>query len=412
MAYTPFAVLSVLLFLAFSRGSPTRWAILAALTLVALYFLIWIPWNWHGGGGFIGNRYYVNVYPAFLFLVTAVRPVWLPAVGTGAAGLLLGTVLFSPWGTPVPKASMQAHVRGGLFPHLPLELSLRNKIPGYDSFGFRGVGFLGRSDVFEIFDEPTDAMWTRGATRTEIWIHGSEPLERLLFDVLSWAPDNEIVLELPGVREVLVFENAVESPDNQRRVDLRPSGPTRVRHNYDGTVEYLYRMLVTTRTGRHQGGNMMNVLVKPLFYIGAQLNFVGTDERAPQRAHYRIAWEDCSIPARVDAASVFELPLRVRNDSESTWGARGAYQVNLVYRWLDASGARLEEPRSRINLHHNVRPGETISKLFRIQTPEEPGRYVLVLDAIRRNAALFSRRGGTTCEAPVRVVASTRREPE
>ena len=403
--YMPFAVLALLLFALYSRGSPERWLILGALVAVALYFLLWIPFNWHGGGGFVGNRYFINVYPAFLFLVTAIRPAWLPVVGSALGAIFLGSILFTPWGAPVPKASMQAHVRGGLFRYFPFELSLRHKIPNYSSFGFRGVGFLGRSDVFEVADEPTGVMWTRGATRTEIWLYSNEPLERMLFDVITWNPDNEIVLELPGVREVLSFDGATESPDNLRRVDLRPSEPSRVRRRRNGSSEYLYRMLVRSRTGRHQGGNMQNVMVKPLFYIGAQLNFIGTDERAARQARYHIAWEECSIPRRVEAASRFEMPVRVRNDGESTWGARGAYQVNLVYRWLDQSGARLSAPRSRLQLHHNVRPGESISKLLRVDTPETAGRYTLVLDAIRRNDTLFSRQGGATCEKVVRVVA-------
>ena len=47
-----------------------------------------------GGGGFIGNRYFSNAYPAFIFVVTAVRPVWLTLAGTSLASALLGSILF------------------------------------------------------------------------------------------------------------------------------------------------------------------------------------------------------------------------------------------------------------------------------------------------------------------------------
>ena len=70
-----------------------RWLTLLSLASVALFFLIWIPFNWHGGGGFVGNRYFVNVYPGFLFLVTRIRPTWITAAGYGLAGLLLGAAL-------------------------------------------------------------------------------------------------------------------------------------------------------------------------------------------------------------------------------------------------------------------------------------------------------------------------------
>ena len=147
----------------------------------------------------------------------------------------------------------------------------------------------------------------------------------------------------------------------------------------------------------------MNVRVKPLFYIGARLKFIGTDERRAPKEEYRIAWEECSPPDRADSGARFQLPVRVRNDSGSTWGMSGARQVQLVYRWLDETGTRLDVPRANSRLHSDVRPGEAISKIMRVETPEAPGRYVLVLDAVRKNVAVFSRRGGATCEGVVEV---------
>ena len=57
---------------------------------MALYFLLEIPQNWQGGGGFIGNRYFITVYPAFLFLVRRLRPSFLVVPFFGIAGLFLG----------------------------------------------------------------------------------------------------------------------------------------------------------------------------------------------------------------------------------------------------------------------------------------------------------------------------------
>ena len=74
LLYFPFAALAVVLFLVHGRRDRARWLLLASLAVVALFFLLFIPYNWQGGGGFVGNRYYVNVIPAFLFLVTRVRP--------------------------------------------------------------------------------------------------------------------------------------------------------------------------------------------------------------------------------------------------------------------------------------------------------------------------------------------------
>ena len=98
---------------------------------MGLYFLTFIAWNWQGGGGFVGNRYFITAIPAFLFLVTEIRPPRLLLAGYVVAGLFLAPLLFTPFGAPVPEPTLQAHVRGLPFRFLPLELSLRN-VPGYE----------------------------------------------------------------------------------------------------------------------------------------------------------------------------------------------------------------------------------------------------------------------------------------
>ena len=115
------------------RRSLERWVLLASLAAVGLFFLLQIAWNWQGGGGFVGNRYYVNVYPAFLFLVTRIRPPALLAAGFAAGGLFLTPLLVSPFGMPVVEPTLQAHVRSRPFRPFPLELTLRN-VPGYHRF--------------------------------------------------------------------------------------------------------------------------------------------------------------------------------------------------------------------------------------------------------------------------------------
>ena len=48
----------------------TMFVVLAvAILAVAGFLLVFISFNWHGGGGFVGNRYFLTVYPAFAFLV-------------------------------------------------------------------------------------------------------------------------------------------------------------------------------------------------------------------------------------------------------------------------------------------------------------------------------------------------------
>lgn len=134
-----------MLFVAQRRRDSLGWLNLLGLATVALFFLIWIPWNYQGGGGFVGNRYFVNVYPAFLFLVGPIRPRNLVPAGFALGGLLLGPVLFMPFGAPVAWTTLQAHVRNFPYPLFPLELSLRN-LPGYESVKLGGIKVFGRRE--------------------------------------------------------------------------------------------------------------------------------------------------------------------------------------------------------------------------------------------------------------------------
>ena len=63
--------------------------LLTALVGAAAILLVMLPYSWSGGGGPLGNRYFLSFYPAFLFLappMQSLRP---------AAGAWIGGVLFT-----------------------------------------------------------------------------------------------------------------------------------------------------------------------------------------------------------------------------------------------------------------------------------------------------------------------------
>ncbi|HYX24140.1 MAG TPA: hypothetical protein VFC23_08315, partial [Thermoanaerobaculia bacterium] len=244
LVYTPFAALAVLFFLLSGRGRRTseRWLLLGVLAAVALYFLVFIAWNWQGGGGFVGNRYFITAIPAFLFLVTEIRPPWLIPLGHGIAGLFLGPLLFTPFGAGVPEPTLQAHVRGLPFRFLPLELSLRN-VPGYERVQLGDVRIQGRKDVFVPQGEQ---MWVGGATPVELYLIGSRPIRRAVFQVTNFAPGNHVEIRMGKAREAMDFGG-----EETRRVRLEPGRPFRVRRQKWATF-YVYRMVVTSRSGSIQ----------------------------------------------------------------------------------------------------------------------------------------------------------------
>ncbi len=408
LVYTPFAVLAVFLFLLGGRrrrGAGERWVLLGSLAVVGLFFLVSIAWNWQGGGGFVGNRYYISVIPAFLFLVTEIRPRWLVALGHVAAGLFLGPLLFTPFGAGVPEPTLQAHVRNSPLRYLPFELSLRN-VPGYERIPVGDLRIVGRKDVFRPLG---DQMWVGGADRVELYLIGLEPVAKTMFQVTNLAPGNRIEISLGDDREVMDFQG-----EETRRVLLEPGEPFRVRRLKAATF-YVYKMVVTSRTGRIQHWTReyppnscpyfaQTDKTEESFYVGASLAYLGTGDQL-EKDVFAIQWGNSVAPGQAVAGKAFKVLTRLFNRSGETWTADGAAKVNLSYHWLDESGAVLERDGLRTPIPLPVPPGGRVSVEQTVVAPKAPGRYVLELDPVFETVAWFSEKnGGKTLRLPVEVV--------
>ncbi len=408
LAYTPFAALAVAFFLLRGRRSTERWILLGSVAAVALFFLISIAWNWQGGGGFLGNRYFINLMPAFLFLVTEIRPRGLVLLGHIVAGLFLAPLLFTPFGAVVPEPTLQAHVRNAPLRYLPLELSLRN-VPGYERIQLGDLRIVGRKDVFRPLG---DQMWVGGANRVELYFIGARPITTAVFQVGNVAPGNRIEIEMGDAREVLDFGPAEET----RRIRLEPGEPFRVRRQKLATF-YVYRMFVTSRTGRIRHWVReyppndcpyftQTDRTNENFYVGAALAYLGTGEQLDTNL-FGIQWGNTVVPAQVRAGEAFTVLTRLFNRSGHPWKADGAARVNLSYHWLDEREKTIVIVKDglRTQFPLPVPSGGRVSVQQKVLAPEAPGRYILELDPVFETVAWFSERnGGKTFRVPIEVL--------
>ncbi len=292
LPYMPFAAVSVLLFLLHGRRSRPRWLLLASTAAVALFFLLQISWNWQGGGGFVGNRYFVNVYPAFLFLVTRIRPRALLPAGYALAGLFLTPIVLAPFGLPGPEPTLQMHVRGAPFRWLPLELTLRN-VPGYHRVPLGDFRMIGRRELFLPLGEP---MWLFGAAPVELYLVADRPLPPLAFEVRSPAPHNRVTVELGGERHELDL-----GAGEGQRVDFAPRHASARWTIKTGTL-YAYRMRIETSAGVPRTwerelppdscpGWPWQPKEPDTFFVGAELLYLGSPAGLEAKV-FGVQWRD------------------------------------------------------------------------------------------------------------------------
>ncbi len=403
LLYTPLAALAFLLFLLHTPRSSERWVVVGSAAIVALFFLSFIQFNWHGGGGFVGNRYFINVYPAFLFLATRLRPNWTLPAGFAVGAIFLGPLVFTPFGAPVPNPTLQAHTRNFPFRELPLELSIKRNVPGYDGTNLYGLRMLGRVDQVRTSDAKPGRIWIQGGAPAEIHLLSTRQLGSLLFEVQTLAAVNDVRMRLGADEKIVTFGAGPWERKTKTVVELEPGGYDRISHN-GGERVYVYLLDVETSTGTfprtRQGG-----LVSPLFYSGVAVDYLGRREQLDDEQHYRVSWLSVEPPERVAAGSTVTVRASLRNDGETPWVSRGPVAVNLGYHWLDADGGSLFFEGKRTAFREEVAPADTVEVEIAVQAPDRPGRYVLELDLVRERISWFSNRGAETYRLAVDVEA-------
>lgn len=182
LPYYPAAVLAILAFLlARAPGAPGRLA-LAALAVSYLFYIWMIPDNWYGGGGTVGNRYFLSLLPLAPFLVPAGRAwpwaVALPGIVIGAA--LVGPILLHPIEHSLRPGR---HATQARFKPFPVELTMLNDL--------------------SVFTEPWRKKRSVGDTEGDAWRHWpADPKAYYLYFLDDGTRGLEAGSEGPGVRVV------------------------------------------------------------------------------------------------------------------------------------------------------------------------------------------------------------------
>ena len=125
LAYFLPALVAVLLFVFAGPRGDEGWLALAALVASWLFYIWIIPDNWYGGGGTVGNRYFLNLLPLTVFLLPKGREWVVTAAGLVSVALFVGPLLLSPLQHSLRPGD---HATTGVFRQLPAELTMLNDL--------------------------------------------------------------------------------------------------------------------------------------------------------------------------------------------------------------------------------------------------------------------------------------------
>jgi hypothetical protein len=164
-------VLSALLFVARKPRRLWEWLLGATIALAVLVLLVVTPFTYSGGGGPVGNRYFMSFYPLFLFLTPAVIGLGPATVALIVGSLFTAQILLNPIYSSLHPGE---HTKTGPLHALPIELTLLNDLPMALDADRTRRPLAGDPPMLAYFPDDGaytpegDAFWLRGKSRADV----------------------------------------------------------------------------------------------------------------------------------------------------------------------------------------------------------------------------------------------------
>jgi len=181
-----FAVVAFLL--ARGKRAAWQWLVLSAVLAEILLLLIWVPYTFNGGGGSIGNRYFMNTYGVLLFLLPPITGAGIAVIPWIVGCLFSAQVTFNPFFSSF-NPSEQA--KQGPLRWLPVELTLVNDLP-INTQPNRARVWFGQQRRFQIYflDDNGYAredlsFWVRGRSTADLLVKTVEAASALELNLAS-----------------------------------------------------------------------------------------------------------------------------------------------------------------------------------------------------------------------------------
>ena len=256
-------LLATLLFLAATRDRAMwQWLTLMAGAGTAVVLLLYMPFTWSGGGGPVGNRYFLGTYGVFLFLAPPMQTAVSGLIATGISGLFEAPIVANPF---FAVRNPSEHSKAGLFRWLPTELTMVNDLPVNVTPSRRRQPLGGDPPMLAYFIDDNayaregDAFWVKGESSTDVLLRapieleariaGVRPpqslqIEKLTVMLQSGPTPNRVTIDT-GTEERVVDM----APSSQQTFELTMSHGVPYKYHPDFPTNYVYLLSISSATG-------------------------------------------------------------------------------------------------------------------------------------------------------------------
>jgi hypothetical protein len=198
-----------------------RWQylVLGVALVEILVLIIWIPYDYFGGGGVLGNRYFMNWYGLFFFLLPPIRLTAVAVVPWIVGMLFTAQLTLNPFYSAFYPAEHSAH---GPLRWLPVELTLINTLPMNTSASRVRVPFaLETPRPFSMYFLDTNAyppirdadrrpaldvkesFWVRGEARAECIVRAAPGALGIRFTLTAGDVPNDVTVKVNGASHTI-----------------------------------------------------------------------------------------------------------------------------------------------------------------------------------------------------------------
>jgi hypothetical protein len=256
-------MMAILLFLAATRDRAMwQWLTLIAGAGTAIVLLLYMPFTWSGGGGPVGNRYFLGTYSVFLFLVPPLQTAVPGLLAIAISGLFVSPIVTNPF---FAVRNPSEHSKAGVYRWLPTELTMVNDLPVNVTPSRRRQPLGGSPPMLAYFIDDNayaregDAFWVKGESTTDVLLRAPIEIETQVAGVE--APKSlhisklTVILETgPKPNRVTVDTGTEErvidmAPSSQQTFELEMSHGLPYKYHPDYPTNYVYILSITSSTG-------------------------------------------------------------------------------------------------------------------------------------------------------------------